>query len=85
MKRLLLILAVVLAALLAVHICPFLLVPALIILVPVLICGGVLLALVLVLLTLALGLLAILSPLWLPVLAVCGLIALVRHAHPRNA
>lgn len=68
MKRLLLVLAALSACVLTLRLCPLLFFPTLL---AVLILGG--------LLALALGILAISSPLWIPLLAACGLIALVRR------
>lgn len=69
MKRFLLIFAAILACVFAVRLCPLLIFPTLL---AVLALGG--------LLVVALGLLALTSPLWIPLLAACGLIALVRRA-----
>lgn len=80
MKKLLLFLGLLALTLLAIRCAPLLLVPAVVVLVSVGLGCGVLLALATGLCAALLLALVLLSPLWIPILAVCGLIALVKAA-----
>jgi hypothetical protein len=89
MKTFLKILAAVALVAVIWHFAPIVIVPFLLVAIVSLIIGAVLgaigLALLVALLTLAIGLLAVLSPLWIPVLCICGFIWLVKKLTAKPA
>lgn len=79
MKTFLKILLFVLLAMVVIHIFPLLLVPATLSVVVMLGLGALLVGVLAALLAVALVVLTVLSPLWLPLLAVFGLVSLCRR------
>ncbi len=85
MKTFLKILVLALLALVVIKLFPLLMIPVVVALVGLLIAGAALAGGALVVLMVTLALLAALSPIWIPVLVVIGLISLIRRTPPKLA